>query len=92
MKRVLLIVVILLMQSSRLLACELCQRNQPKILQDVTHGEGPQGQWDYVITWTAVGIVAVVLFFSIKFLVRPSENNPKHIKYIVVNPNVTNYE
>jgi len=92
MKRILLIFGILLIQVPALLACDLCQKNQPEILQDVTHGQGPQGQLDYIITWTAVAIVAVVLFFSIKFLVRPRENDPHHIKNIVVNPNTNTYE
>lgn len=92
MKRILLIIGILILQGPVLLACDLCQKNQPEVLQDVTHGQGPQGQLDYIITWTAVAIVAVVLFFSIKFLVKPRENDPDHIKNIVVNHNASNYE
>lgn len=72
-------------------ACDLCKKDQPKILQDVTHGPGPQGQGDYIIIWIAVVIVAITLFYSVKFLVRPRENNPDHIKNIVVNPNLKDY-
>ena len=68
-------------------ACEVCKKNQPEILQDVTHGQGPQGQWDYIITWTAVVIVAVTLFLSIKLLIRPKEAGPDHIKNIVLHSN-----
>ena len=91
MKKILLSISLLSVQAP-LLACDLCQKNQPEVLKDVTHGPGPQGQWDYVITWVAVIIVAVTLFLSIKFLVRPKENDPNHIKNIVVNPNTHGHE
>ena len=65
-------------------ACELCKKNQPKVLEGVTHGAGPQGTLDYLIIWTAVVIVGVTLALSLKFLIRPNENNSNHIKNIVV--------
>lgn len=68
-----------------LFACDVCQNNQPKILKGITHGTGPQGNIDYVIIWSAVVIVSVTLFLSVKFLVRPKENNPNHVKNIVLN-------
>lgn len=67
-----------------LLACELCQQNQPKALRGITHGTGPDGNLDYIIIWVAVIIVAVTLFLSIKYLVRPKESTPDHIKNITV--------
>ncbi len=92
MSRLISTITLFLMGSANLMACELCKKNQPEILQDVTHGPGPQGQWDYIIIWIALIIVAITLFFSIKFLVRPHEENPDHIKNIVVNPNLKSYE
>lgn len=92
MKRILIIIGFVMIYSPALFACDLCQKNQPEILKDVTHGTGPQSQWDFVITWVAVIIVAITLFFSIKFLVRPRENDPGHIKNIIVNPNHPSYE
>lgn len=77
---------ILLIQSS-VSACEMCQSQQPKALQNITHGTGPESNWDFVIIITAAIIVAVTLFLSIKFLIRPGEKSPKHIKNIVVEPN-----
>lgn len=68
----------------KLLACEVCENRQPEVLKGVTHGIGPQGNMDYIITWGAVVIVGVTLFFSIKFLVKPKESAPEHIKNIVV--------
>ncbi|HET8736514.1 MAG TPA: hypothetical protein VFM69_07935 [Pricia sp.] len=70
-----------------LLACDLCKENQPKGLENITHGEGPSGNIDYIITWSAVILVAITLFFSVKYLVRPKENDPDHIKNIVWDQN-----
>lgn len=69
------------------LACDLCKKNQPKGLENITHGEGPSGNIDYIITWSAIILVVITLFFSIKYLVRPKENHPGHIKNIVWDQN-----
>ena len=66
-------------------ACEVCQVNQPKLLKNITHGTGPQGNTDMIIIWSAAVIVTVTLFFSIKYLVNPKENNAGHIKNSVIN-------
>ena len=66
-------------------ACEVCQKNQPKGLENITHGPGPAGDFDYIISIVALIIVALSLFYSIKFLVKPKEDNPDHIKNIVIN-------
>ncbi|HLS10990.1 MAG TPA: hypothetical protein VK050_02410 [Flavobacteriaceae bacterium] len=85
MKRLIIFLMILLLgMPLNTLACEVCENRQPEILKGVTHGIGPQDNLDYIITWGAVVIVGVTLFFSIKFLVRPKESNPDHIKNIVV--------
>jgi hypothetical protein len=69
------------------MACELCEEQQPKWLRGVIHGPGPQSMWDYVIMAVSIIIVLVVLFYSIKFLVKPGEKNPSHVKYSILNPN-----
>ena len=66
-------------------ACEVCKRNQPKVLQEYTHGVGPGGTMDYLIMGSAILIVVVALGLSIKYLIKPNENNPDHIKNIVTN-------
>jgi len=68
-----------------LLACEICAANQPKGLENITHGPGPAGDFDYIISIVAIIIVLLSLFYSIKFLVKPKEDNPDHIKNIVTN-------
>lgn len=67
------------------LACELCKKNQPKVLEGITHGPGPQGDTDYLIISGAIVIVSITLFLSLKFLIKPNENDPDHIKNIVLN-------
>lgn len=73
------------------LACDLCRQNQPKVLQNITHGPGPSGTIDYVITWGAVAIVLVTLWFSLKYLLKPQEKDPGHIKYMILNQNTGAY-
>lgn len=66
-------------------ACDVCKENQPKGFETITHGAGPSGDLDYFIIWGAVIIVGFTLFYSLKYLIRPKEDNPDHIKNIVRN-------
>lgn len=85
MKKVTILIFLMLVAHQISFACELCKKNQPKGLENITHGTGPTGTLDYIITWTAVVIVSVTLFYSIKYLVKPKENNPDHIKNSILN-------
>ena len=66
-------------------ACEVCDRNQASLLRGIVHGAGPDSNWDYV----SIGITAIIaiftLIFSIKWLIKPNENNADHIKYSILN-------
>lgn len=85
MKKLLFITLLLILQIPiRAFACEVCQNKQPKVLQGITHGTGPQGNLDYIIIWSAVIVVAITFFFSVKYLVRPREVESSHIKNIVL--------
>ncbi len=75
-----------------ILACELCKKNQPKVLEGVTHGPGPQGDMDYIIIGVAIVIVGITLLLSLKFLIKPNENDPDHIKNIVLDTNTRVHE
>ncbi len=66
------------------LACTVCRSRQPAPLRDITHGSGPAGILDYVITGGAVIVVVAVLILSAWYLMRPGERNPDHIKNIVL--------
>ena len=76
---------ILLIGSLAAHPCPVCKKQQPRILQDITHGSGPQGNLDYLIISVAVVIVLVSLFFSLKYLLSPGEESKKHIKRLVLN-------
>jgi len=71
--------------SAIVLACPVCEGNQPKGFENITHGQGPDGNIDYVIMFVAIIIVGYTLIMSIKYLVKPKENNKNHIKNLVVN-------
>jgi hypothetical protein len=34
-------------------ACDACEKQQPEILRGITHGAGPQSNWDYLIVSVA---------------------------------------
>lgn len=66
-------------------ACPVCDKQQPKILKGITHGGGPGSQWDYVIVCITAVVVVVSLFYSIKWLFKPGEKSPHHIKQLILN-------
>lgn len=77
--------VLLLLHAVWGVACPVCERNQPKILKGITHGAGPESNWDYAIVWITVAIVCCTLFFSVKWLIRPGEKSDHHIKRFILN-------
>jgi len=76
--------VLLTLCAGKAFACEVCKKNQPEVLQDISHGTGAQANLDYFIIWSAVIIVGITLFLSLKYLIRPNESKREHIKNIVV--------
>lgn len=66
-------------------ACPACEKQQPKLLQGITHGSGPDGNMDYVIIAIVVVIVLLTLFYSVKFIFKPGEKADNHIKKIIFN-------
>lgn len=66
-------------------ACAACQKQQPAILRGITHGTGPDSKWDFVIISVAVAFFLLTLFYSVKWLVRPGEQSPTHIKKFILN-------
>jgi len=84
MKKLQLIIFLLILHAG-VIACDICDKQQPKILQGVTHGAGPDNNWDYVIVWITVAIVIVTLYLSVKWLFRPGEKSKDHIKRLILN-------
>ena len=66
-------------------ACSICEKQQPEILKGITHGAGPENNWDYLIVSIAMIITVATLFFSVKWLIWPEEKEENHIKRIVLN-------
>jgi hypothetical protein len=66
-------------------SCPVCEKQQPRLLKGISHGNGPQSDWDYLIIFLAIVVVVVTLFFSLKYLLSPGEKNEKHIKRLVLN-------
>ncbi len=64
-------------------ACPVCERNQPKVLRGIVHGSGPDSNWDYVSIIITIIISVFALIYSIKWLIKPNENNLNHIKFSI---------
>lgn len=76
-----LITFLLLMGFSISKACEACNLQQPKITRDLTHGTGPDNNWDWFIVGFIVLITIYTLVYSLKYLLKPGEKDKSHIKY-----------
>lgn len=66
-------------------ACPVCEKQQPKITQGLTHGAGPQSNWDWVIIAVITIITVLTFVFSLKYLIKPGEKNTNHIKQLILN-------
>jgi len=62
------------------LFCPTCTLGQPKIIQAISHGPGPDSRWDYLIALAFVLITIATAYYSIKWLIRPGETEKNHIK------------
>lgn len=86
-KKLLFLLFFMITSWEGVLACEVCQKNQPAPLRGITHGIGPTGTIDYIIIGVASVIVTLTLYLAIKYMVKPKEGKPEHIKNIVLNEN-----
>jgi hypothetical protein len=66
-------------------ACPVCEKQQPKITQGLTHGAGPQSNWDWVIIAVITAITVLTFIFSLKYLINPKEKDSNHIKRLILN-------
>lgn len=80
-KRIYVLSVLLLLQPFIAWACEACQIQQPKVTRGITHGTGPESNWDWFLIGVIILITVLTLYYSIKYLVKPGEKNKDHIKY-----------
>jgi hypothetical protein len=84
MKRIIVIAIFIAAQLAGH-ACPVCERNKPEILKGVTHSQGPDSIWDYVIVSVVAIIALLTLFYSVKWLLKPDEKNAEHIKCSILN-------
>ena len=84
MKKIILIVFSMLVYQW-VAACPVCEKSQPRIFRGITHGTGPESNWDFVIIAAAMTIVSFCLYFSIRYLWKPGEKNSNHIKNSILN-------
>lgn len=85
MKKYILLTIAFLSTTAATFACPICEAQQPKILRGITHGAGPESNWDFVIVGLTAVIVLVALFYAVKWLIRPGERNANHIKRTILN-------
>lgn len=66
-------------------ACPVCEKKQPKITRGLTHGAGPESNWDWVIIGVITAITVLTFVFSLKYVIKPKEKNTNHIKRLILN-------
>ena len=52
------------------IACDVCQKQQPKLLRGMAHGAGPESEWDYVVV-AGIALIALVASAAIRLLAGP---------------------
>lgn len=65
-------------------ACPACEKQQPRITQGLTHGTGPESYLDWVIISVIIAITLLTLIYSLKYLIKPGEENADHIKQSIL--------
>ncbi|MEO7264599.1 MAG: hypothetical protein ABIW38_06780 [Ferruginibacter sp.] len=82
-KNILLVLFLIICQ--RASTCPVCEKSQPRIFRGITHGIGPQSNWDFVIIAIVTIITTFCLYLSIWYLYKPGEKNINHIKNSIFN-------
>lgn len=85
MKKIFFLILTILATNYTIYACPVCERNKPAILKGITHGSNPESNWDYLIVGGMLLITIFTLYYSVKWLIKPNENNTNHIKYSFLN-------
>lgn len=78
---------ILLLCSTLVMACPVCEEREPKLTRGLTHGATPDSNWDWVIVAFIALLTVLTLIYSIRFLVNPKENQNNHIKNSILTSN-----
>ena len=83
--KIALTILLLLMVKVNAMACPACKKQQPGFLSGISHGRGPDSNWDYVMVAITVFVVILTMIYTVKWLVVPGEKNSNHIKRTVLN-------
>ena len=67
------------------MACEACKKQQPKLLQGITHGPGPDSNWDYLIVSIMVAITAYSFYAMIRYMAKSRDRVHQDIKNSILN-------
>lgn len=73
-------------------ACDACKLQQPEITRNITHGTGPESNWDWFIIGVVILITVMTLGYSIKYLISPGEKDENHIKYFVLSNKMKDHD
>lgn len=73
-----------------LMACPVCERNQPKILRGWVHGTAPKNDLEYIMVIAIILISFIALGMFLKMIIKPGEKQSDHIKRFILNSD--NYE
>lgn len=76
---------LLLLTGLPVIACEACKKQQPKLLQGITHGSGPDSNWDYLIVSIMVVITLYSFYAMVKCMAKPVDKDHQDIKNIILN-------
>ncbi|SEI92838.1 hypothetical protein SAMN04487995_2591 [Dyadobacter koreensis] len=82
MKKYIMLFLMLSMQIAAV-CCPVCDQRQPRLLKGITHGAGPESNWDYLIISAVSVIVLLTFFYSVKWLLQPGEQGDDHIKRFI---------
>lgn len=67
------------------IACEACKKQQPKLLQGITHGPGPDSNWDYLIVSIMVAITVYSFYAMIRYMAKSRDKMHQDIKNSILN-------
>jgi hypothetical protein len=76
---------LLLAASFPVMACDACKKQQPKLLQGITHGPGPDSNWDYLIVSIMVVITVYSLYAMIRYMAKSRDKVYQNIKTSILN-------
>lgn len=84
MKKFIILIKLVCINQYALWACNACEKQQPKITQGITHGAGPDSNWDWLIVAVICAITLITFCLSLKYLIKPLEQNSNHIKRLIL--------